>query len=79
MAVDAKFRRLGIAKALMQACEDAARGYGCGTVSLHVRPHEAAAVALYRSSGFVALGTDSWMDTVRYRMKPRTLMQRRLQ
>ncbi|KXZ52562.1 hypothetical protein GPECTOR_9g606 [Gonium pectorale] len=78
MAVDPKFRRQGVARALLAACEDAARGAGRREVWLHVREADAPARALYGSAGYVEAGKDSWLDTLKHSIRPRVLMRRTL-
>lgn len=50
------YRRRGVATALMAAAEAAAVDYGCTSVTLEVRESNSAAIALYESLGFEALG-----------------------
>ncbi|KAG2492918.1 hypothetical protein HYH03_008831 [Edaphochlamys debaryana] len=90
MAVDAKFRRQGIAKALLAACEEVARqagdsagggagaGAGAREAWLHVREADAPARALYDRSGYGAVTKDTWLQTVQHKIKPRVLMRRAL-
>ncbi|KAG2441755.1 hypothetical protein HXX76_003368 [Chlamydomonas incerta] len=78
MAVDPKFRRQGIARALLAACEEAARGAGLREASLHVREADTAARALYDSAGYAVVAKDSWVDTMRHNIRPRLLMKRTL-
>ncbi|PNW71507.1 hypothetical protein CHLRE_16g657150v5 [Chlamydomonas reinhardtii] len=78
MAVDPKFRRQGIARALLAACEEVARGAGLREASLHVREADSAARALYDSSGYTVVVKDSWVDTMRHNIRPRLLMKRTL-
>jgi GNAT superfamily N-acetyltransferase len=49
-----QWRRRGVGKALLQAAVDCARREGCGKVTLEAYPHNAGAVALYKSFGFDA-------------------------
>ena len=76
MAVDAKFRRQGIARGLLRACEDAARAAGKREVWLHVREADAAARALYAACGYAEVAKDAWLDTIRHNLRPRILMRR---
>lgn len=48
-------RGLGVGSRLMRAFEAAARRAGCATMRLSVRPHNAAAIALYLKSGWSIL------------------------
>ena len=50
------YRRRGVATALMDAAEAAARVFGCTTLTLEVRESNSAAIALYESLGFEPLG-----------------------
>lgn len=56
MAVRAERRRRGIGDALVLACLAWARERGAARVVLHVFPHNAAAIALYRKHGFELRG-----------------------
>jgi ribosomal protein S18 acetylase RimI-like enzyme len=46
-------RRRGLARVLMRAAEDAARGWAQGYIVVAVDPSNSAALALYRSLGYV--------------------------
>lgn len=50
------YRRRGVATALMDAAEAAAKVFGCTAVTLEVRESNSAAIALYESLGFYPLG-----------------------
>jgi RimJ/RimL family protein N-acetyltransferase len=52
MVVDRDWRGRGAGSALVQAAVDWARGQGLHKLCLEVFPHNAAAIALYRKSGF---------------------------
>jgi ribosomal-protein-alanine N-acetyltransferase len=56
MLVRAGRRRQGVGDALVRACIAWAEGRGAREVVLHVFPHNAAAVALYRKHGFEERG-----------------------
>jgi GNAT superfamily N-acetyltransferase len=56
MLVRADRRGQGVGDALVRACVAWARGRGAREVVLHVFPHNAAAIALYRKHGFVDRG-----------------------
>jgi RimJ/RimL family protein N-acetyltransferase len=56
MFVDRGWRGQGVGSALVQAAIDQARGQGLHKLCLEVFAHNAAAVALYRKSGFVEEG-----------------------
>ncbi|PNH12032.1 hypothetical protein TSOC_001094 [Tetrabaena socialis] len=78
MAVDPKFRRRGVARALLAACEEVARRAGSAEAWLHVREADAPARGLYDKEGYVVVSTDTWLDTMRYGMRARLLMRRAL-
>ncbi len=50
------YRRRGIATALMDTAETAAKVFGCTSVTLEVRESNSAAIALYESLGYRPLG-----------------------
>lgn len=52
LAVRADLRRGGIGRALLQACEDAAKSAGKARVTLWVAAHNRPAVSLYQSTGY---------------------------
>jgi ribosomal protein S18 acetylase RimI-like enzyme len=56
MLVDREWRDRGVGSALLQAAIGWARDHGLHKLSLEVFPHNAAAIALYRKSGFVEEG-----------------------
>ncbi len=56
LAVDPGAGRLGLGRALLGACEEAARTRGCAAVRLEVRADNAPAVALYRAAGYRQFG-----------------------
>ena len=56
IAVDARFARRGVGRALLQACERYARRNGRKALTLEVRYDNAPAIALYENSGFRHLG-----------------------
>ena len=59
-AVDARFRRQGIAQLLLEACEHAAREAGrSDEISLIVNQANAAARALYERAGYAVTDSDS--------------------
>jgi ribosomal-protein-alanine N-acetyltransferase len=55
MLVSAAYRGRGIGRALLEAAFAWGRKTGAKTLSLHVFPHNEAAIALYRSTGFVEI------------------------
>jgi RimJ/RimL family protein N-acetyltransferase len=56
MHVDRGWRGRGVGAALVQAAISRARGQGLHKLCLEVFPHNTAAIALYRKSGFVEEG-----------------------
>ena len=56
LAVDARFARRGVGRALLQACEAYARRHGRSALTLEVRYDNASAIALYESLGFRQFG-----------------------
>ena len=56
IAVDARFARRGVGRALLQACERYASRHGRAALSLEVRYDNAPAIALYESLGFRLFG-----------------------
>jgi [ribosomal protein S18]-alanine N-acetyltransferase len=56
LAVDSRFARRGVGKALMQACEAYALRHRRDAITLEVRYDNAAAIALYENSGFRQFG-----------------------
>jgi [ribosomal protein S18]-alanine N-acetyltransferase len=56
LAVDARFARRGVGRALLQACEAYARRHRREAITLEVRYDNAAAIALYETSGFRQFG-----------------------
>lgn len=59
LAVAPPYRRRGVARALMQAAEERARGAGFSEISLQVEEENAAAAALYANSGYEVIGRDA--------------------
>lgn len=52
LAVRSEFRRCGIARALVEACERSLRGAGIDLICALVEPHNPASEALFRKLGF---------------------------
>ena len=52
LAVAGRARRQGIARALIEGCDERARGFGAEAVALWSRPYQTAAHALYESLGY---------------------------
>jgi ribosomal protein S18 acetylase RimI-like enzyme len=57
MSVDQRYRKQGIARLLLRACEQHAQAMGWAQISLKVHRENAAARALYQSSGFNVLAS----------------------
>lgn len=60
LAVDARFRRRGIAQALLKATAEKARKAGIAHVGLLVDRQNQRAQTLYAKAGFAVAGTNSW-------------------
>lgn len=56
VAVDLPYRRRGIGKKMMEAMHEAAKNAGAEEALLEVRMHNASAIALYESLGYVRYG-----------------------
>ncbi len=56
LAVAPKYRRQGVAKALVEQLEEGLRQQGVSCLTLEVRNGNEAAIALYRQLGFVQVG-----------------------
>mmetsp|Transcript_22086 Transcript_22086/g.61153 ORF Transcript_22086/g.61153 Transcript_22086/m.61153 type:complete len:255 (+) Transcript_22086:48-812(+) len=78
MAVDAKFRRLGVGKLLLALCDEAAKVAGKESVSLHVRQGDTPANQLYFSYGYVEQARDNIIAAKLKQVRPRSLMRRTL-
>jgi ribosomal protein S18 acetylase RimI-like enzyme len=61
VAVDSNFRRMGIAKALMETALLIAKGAGANGVALTSNPKREAANRLYQSMGFERRETNAYM------------------
>lgn len=78
MAVDPRFRRQGIARALLSACEAVSLSKGLAVLELHVRQGDDPAVSLYRGWGC----EETLRDSIMVRMlgyRPRLLLRKQLQ
>lgn len=76
VAVKPAYQRRGIAKALMQTALDHLRSRGAKWVLLNVRPHNAAAVQLYRDLSFVELNQRGEWKRVRAVPRPSSSFDR---
>jgi [ribosomal protein S18]-alanine N-acetyltransferase len=56
LAVDARFARRGVGRALLMACEAYARRHRHAAITLEVRYDNSSAIGLYESSGFRQFG-----------------------
>lgn len=66
------FRRMGVARQLLERVEESAREADCSAIELHVSERNADAQALYEGGGYVRFGMDAefygWgEDAFRYR------------
>lgn len=77
MAVDPSFRREGIARQMLVACEALCRDAGFGELMLHARVADEAALALYSSCGFQEVARDGIMVALQG-VRPRVLMRKLL-
>lgn len=73
IAVDPKFRRRGIARQMLAACESLAASRGFQRFYLHVRLGDEAAQTLYETSGYRNVASDSWLVKLRG-LTPSSLM-----
>lgn len=84
MAVDPKFRRQGVARAMLAACDETALHTGQRCIWLHVRQSDAAAQALYAGYAYREEGRDKpavgffGVSGGRSRSRPRILLRRQL-
>ncbi|HZQ09715.1 MAG TPA: GNAT family N-acetyltransferase [Anaerolineae bacterium] len=72
VAVTEKYRRRGIARQLMDAAIDEARGRGARWIILNVRPWNVGAVRLYQGLGFETVDTETQYIRTRVRPYPAT-------
>jgi putative acetyltransferase len=56
LMVDARYRRQGVGRALLEQAVEWARASGVRKLELHVFPHNEAAIRLYETTGFVREG-----------------------
>jgi ribosomal protein S18 acetylase RimI-like enzyme len=68
MAVDPKFRRTGIGRAL-EAAENYCREQGCAEVTLTTASIRPALVEYYGRSGFRIIGVEAQPDDLQFKMK----------
>ncbi|KAJ9506305.1 hypothetical protein QJQ45_019772 [Haematococcus lacustris] len=78
MAVDTKFRRCGIARALLCVSDQAAAIGGHRQIYLHVRQGDEAALRLYSMSAYQEVARDSFMAAQLKDVRPRILMCKQL-
>eukprot|EP00197_Chlamydomonas_leiostraca_P002565 CAMPEP_0202858056 /NCGR_PEP_ID=MMETSP1391-20130828/746_1 /ASSEMBLY_ACC=CAM_ASM_000867 /TAXON_ID=1034604 /ORGANISM="Chlamydomonas leiostraca, Strain SAG 11-49" /LENGTH=239 /DNA_ID=CAMNT_0049536927 /DNA_START=230 /DNA_END=949 /DNA_ORIENTATION=- len=76
MAVDQKFRRMGVAKALLALCDQAVAVAGLSDVYLHVRQGDAPAATLYGAAGYAEVARDSFLSAQLKKVRPRVLMRK---
>jgi ribosomal protein S18 acetylase RimI-like enzyme len=65
VAVDSKYRRRGIAKALMETVLEYARQAGADVLTLSSNPQREAANLLYQSMGFERRNTNAYLYTLK--------------
>jgi ribosomal-protein-alanine N-acetyltransferase len=58
IAIDASYRRQGIARRLLERLNEYARQNGQGRIILEVRPSNISAIALYETEGFHQIGIE---------------------
>jgi ribosomal protein S18 acetylase RimI-like enzyme len=79
MAVEQKLRRQGIAKAMLEACDAAARSAGHSEMFLHVRQVDTGAQELYKGAGYEEVSRDGGLAVFKLQgKKPRILMSKGL-
>lgn len=81
MAVDPKFRRSGVAKALLEACDRAVALTGLQDVHLHVRKSDSGAQELYTRRGYAEIDRDgAFKLSLQFKAgpSPRILMKKTL-
>ncbi|KAI8109044.1 hypothetical protein M9435_005460 [Picochlorum sp. BPE23] len=61
IAVDTSFRRMGLAKHMLQCVEHFSQSQGYHTIYLHVRLGDEAAMSLYEQAGYKQVAADSWL------------------
>lgn len=52
------FRRMGVARQLLQRSEESTRAAGCSAIALHVSERNPDAVSLYEAAGYTQFGTE---------------------
>lgn len=57
LLVEPKYRKQGLGRKLVSACEDRAMSWGCRSINLHVESESLPAFTLYISSGFSPIQT----------------------
>ena len=77
IAVDPIFRRLGLAKHMLQCAEEYCKAQGKNSIYLHVRLGDEAARSLYDTNGYQEIAADSWLVKLQNRT-PNALMCKHL-
>ena len=79
LAVQPDYRRQGVAKRLLQVCEQIALDWGYADLYLHVLGNNESARNLYRRVGFTAKSTDFSVSAFLFRRPQQVLMHKSLQ
>lgn len=66
LAVDAAYRRRGLAKMLMEEAEDTAKEWGCSSLALHYDIADEAVAGLYRGLGYRMVGIEPQWNSYLY-------------
>ena len=66
LAVDAAYRRRGLAKMLMEEAEDTAKEWGCSSLALHYDIADEGVAALYRGLGYRMVGIEPQWNSYLY-------------
>eukprot|EP00963_Diacronema_lutheri_P011514 scaffold1401_cov330-Pavlova_lutheri.AAC.102 len=66
LAVDAAYRRQGLARMLMEEAEDTARGWDCDCLALHYDISNEAVAGLYRGLGYRMVGVEPQWNSYLY-------------
>ena len=78
LAVDKKYRRLGIGKQLLAKCEQAAIDWGYSETRLHVLDSNNAAKHLYYSAGYQIAQIEANWGNMWFDCSPRLLLEKRI-
>ena len=78
LAVDQKYRRLGIGKLLLARCEQAAMDWGYSETRLHVLDNNDAAKYLYHSGGYQIAQIEANWSNMWFDYSPRLLLKKEI-